>query len=77
MFCSFFYEKMLTRYFFSYQRRRHTNTTEFSTRFFVKTEQSSVKNKTCCMLQIKNHFYREIYYLRKPIALNLILILKK
>ena len=69
-------KKMLARYFFSHQRRRHTNTAELSTRFFVKTEQKSVKNKTCCMPQIKKYFYRKVYYLGKPIALNLILILK-
>ena len=69
-------KKMLTRYFFSDQRQRHTNRAELRTRFFVKTEQKSVNNKTCCMPQIKKYFYKKIYYLGKPLALNLILILK-
>ena len=70
-------KKMLTHViFFSYQRRSHTNTAELGARFFVKTEQKSVKNKTCCMPQIKKYFYRKIYYLGKAIAPNLILVLK-
>ena len=48
-FTLFSMKKMLNVIFFSYQRRRPTNTAELRTRFFVKTEQKSVIKLAVCL----------------------------
>ena len=58
IFFVFLHEKSVNTLFFVYQHDV-TNTVDLRTWFYVKNKQKSVKNETCCMLQIKKIFLKE------------------